>query len=364
MSEGGDAGAVPEEAAPASYAEALRERLKLVAEEVEGQGASAIALRHSVEAAWNETEVSGRELARLRARWSAEQAGREAFLKETGEAERRLADRERHCAELLQAHAAAELEKMSYRCGSIKEETSPDGAREAPAAEEADPTSPGDASSGAKDEDAPVAEGTLPPAESAVRPGTSRLASGARQLVEHRQRLATFERSRSQLTQALQDLRDASRQEAAGLGQLQQRCEALRRESQSLKAANAAAHESEASRQRKLEALDNTAPASHQREQGMERTVAELRTEVQNLRSELSESTAASAAAAIASAAGPALAPSGGAHGAVAKSAEEVEAATWATNRLLQVKVLALQDELQRRRNRVQELRLRASTQA
>lgn len=308
---------------------ALRERLKRVQSELEVQGASAIAVAHDVEVTRKEAEANNRKLTKLRAKWSAEQPEREALLQETGEKERRLAERERQCAELLAAQAQAEVEKAFYRGAGSQE---------------------GSAScSDAIAEDAGAS--TVPKTPSAA-------SQRAKQLGEHREHLASLEKSRRQLMQTLTDLRDAARQESAGAGQLQQRCEALRRESHSLKAATLAARESEASARRKLEALDQTTYALQQRQQGMERTVAELKTEVQTLRSELSTSTAASSQAAAASATGGAPAPPSVA--AAGTAGEESEAATWATNRLLQAKVLALQEELQRRHDRIHELRLRA----
>lgn len=342
---------------PVSYADALRDRLKRIQAELEGQGSSAVALRHSVDAARAEAETNARELAKLRAKWAAEQPRREALLKETGEAERILADRERRCAELLAAHAAAELERGPRVVGAQEDIGSNIGAS-------GDGGSPNKETAGSS---------------SAAHPNSGRPLTSARQLGEHRQRLAILEKSRTHLTQSLQELRDAARQEAAGAGQLQQRCEALRRESQSLKAAAEAARESEARMRRKLEAMDGTVLAAQQRQQGMERTIAELRTEVQTLRSELSASTATSPTGAGGAAAegattqgGSATTPGGPAQARgpspqsapVASVDEEDEAATWATNRLLQAKVLALQEELERRRYHVQELRLRAGASA
>merc|ERR1711933_652354 len=114
---------------------------------------------------------------------------------------------------------------------------------------------------------------------------------------------------------------------------------------------------SEAHIRRKLEALDNTALASQQRQAGVERTVAELRAEVQNLRSELAANAAANATAANAT-------PMSGTSPPVAtcSTEEDAEAAIWATNKQLQAKVQTLQEELQTRRNRIRELRETANS--
>lgn len=287
-------------AAPSAYAEALKERLKRVQAELESQSSHALSLRASVEAARKEAEAKNQELAKLRAKWAAEEPRREALLRETGDAEKKLAERERRCAELLKVHAAAELGPVG-RNGQ----------------------------DGTGDEE----QSTLPTVEEEAVATTR---PPAKQLSAFRSRLAALEKDRVQLTQALQEARDATRQEAAAGAQLSQRCEAVRRETKSLKAATEAARENEARVRRKLEGLDSTVAASIGRQQAAERNVEDLRDEVQNLRSELSAALASSMAVG-----GP----------------MQDEDATWAVNQQLQAKVNMLQEELRRKRERVQELR-------
>ncbi|CAE8614152.1 unnamed protein product [Polarella glacialis] len=76
-----------------AYADALQERLQKVQAEVETQGANALELRRKLDEAQAEAHTNQEELARLRTRWAEEQPQREALLRQTGEAERRLAGR-------------------------------------------------------------------------------------------------------------------------------------------------------------------------------------------------------------------------------------------------------------------------------
>mmetsp|Transcript_135123 Transcript_135123/g.431838 ORF Transcript_135123/g.431838 Transcript_135123/m.431838 type:complete len:198 (-) Transcript_135123:233-826(-) len=165
-------------------------------------------------------------------------------------------------------------------------------------------------------------------------------------LEEHRSRLSWLEEKRGQLATALQELRDASRQEGAGLTQLVHRAETLRRELKSLKVAAEAGREGEERAQRKLEAMDSTVAASQQRQQALERSVADLRAEVQGLRADLAAAVSAGAAAAV------------GFDEALENERQEFDdTAIWATNLRLQSKVSSLQEQLFKKRELIKSLR-------
>lgn len=336
---GGRGGAVGE---GASYADALQDRLHRIRDELETQAATAIALRASTESMQTEADSNAQELARVRARWAEQQPQREALLREAGEAERRLSERERRCAEALASHAAAELSRN--------------------AGEEA-------------------AHG----ANSSANQGTPSAAKHSAQLSEQRQRLAHLEQGRAKLAAALMDLRDAARKETADISQLALRNEALRKESRALRAGAEASREAEERALRKLEALDATGAASQQRQQLLERQAEQLRAEVQTLRAELSAAAATCDGSTLTSrSALPATLKLGAGPPTSARPADQtaklgdqtrgVSAATaaadpdqavWATNRRLQAKVEDLQEELRKRQAVVRQLRARlASGQA
>ncbi|CAE8717688.1 unnamed protein product [Polarella glacialis] len=291
-----------------AYACALQERLHKVQAEVETQGANALELRRKLDGARAEAHTNQEELAKLRAKWTDEQPQREALLRQTGEAERRLAEQERCCAEALSAHAAAELARPGG--GSLSSSSAPAAAHAGPGKE---------------------------------RQGSSSEKSSSQQpLGQQRQRLASLETLRLKLAEGLQELRDALRQEGSVIGQLGARSEALKKESRALQTGAEAARGNEARIRRKLEALDATASAAHPRQHALERQAADLRDEVQGLRMEFVSAAGATA---------PTEATGGAAVGPLA---------AWATNRRLQAKVASLQEELRLKVEHVQFLRHRS----
>mmetsp|Transcript_47057 Transcript_47057/g.150251 ORF Transcript_47057/g.150251 Transcript_47057/m.150251 type:complete len:680 (-) Transcript_47057:133-2172(-) len=275
-----------------AYADMLRSRLLRVQAELQAQQTSLLELRQSVVSAQGEAEKNRRELAELRLRWAAEQPQRESLLRSAGDRERKLAERERRCAEALAAHAMAEQRQHA----------------------------PEDAATD--------------------RAGTNATdASSRANAREQRQRLESLAETRTRLTSALQELRDAAQQEATEIQQLRVRNEALRKESHALRASAGAAREREVYMHRKVEALDAGAASGLQRQQFLERKVTELRAEVQGLRAELVAATRATGAP---ERQGLVKAPA--------------EAATLATNRLLEAKVVALRRELLKRKEVLQSL--------
>lgn len=229
--------------APSSeYARALQERLAKVRAEVEIEGAMASRLRQELDKAQREAHKNNGELADLRAHWVEEQPHREAFLQKTGEAERRLAERERRCAEALADHAASELSKVTGG------------------------------------------------AASKVCSGSNTARRHQQSLEQQRSKLAQLEGLRVKLAESLQELRDAVRQETTIIGQLGSRSEGLRRETRAVRTGAEAAEESKERLWRKFEALDSTSTASQQRQQLLEKQAEDLRDEVQALRSELDAS--------------------------------------------------------------------------
>eukprot|EP00434_Breviolum_minutum_P030509 symbB.v1.2.026981.t1/scaffold2738.1/size71942/2 len=92
-----------------AYAAALQERLNKVRAEVELQAKVAQSLKRELDEVDGEAKQKHEELRELRHDWAKEQMSREALLRETGEAERSLALRERHMAERLAQFGAVEL---------------------------------------------------------------------------------------------------------------------------------------------------------------------------------------------------------------------------------------------------------------
>eukprot|EP00930_Biecheleria_cincta_P098766 TRINITY_DN90410_c0_g1_i1.p1 TRINITY_DN90410_c0_g1~~TRINITY_DN90410_c0_g1_i1.p1 ORF type:complete len:304 (-),score=93.62 TRINITY_DN90410_c0_g1_i1:267-1178(-) len=284
--------------APSSeYARALQERVAKVRAEMQLQEAMAYKLRYELDQAQREADSNNNELADLRAHWVEEQPQREAFLQKTGEAERRLAERERRCAEALADHAAAELSKVTGGAASAS-------------------------SQGGK-----------------VRSGGDTARQHHQSLEQQRSKLAQLEGLRAKLAGSLQELRDAVRQETTIIGQLGSRGESLRRETRAVRTGAEAAEEGKARMQRKLEALDATSAASQQRQQLLEKQAEDLREEVLALRSELEASLAPK--------------PICGIEDATARLTE----AAWEMNRRLQEKVGLLQEELRKKDETLEQLR-------
>lgn len=284
--------------APSSeYARALHERLAKVRAEVEIQGAMASRLRLELDHAQREAHKNNEELAELRAHWVEEQPQREEFLQKTGEAERRLAERERRCAEALADHAAAELSKVTGGTASASSQ----GGR--------------------------------------TRSGGDTARQHQQSLEQQRSKLAQLEGLRTKLSASLQELRDAVRQETTIIGQLGSRGESLRRETRAVRTGAEAAEEGKERLRRKLEALDATSAASQQRQQLLEKQAEDLRDEVQALRSELDASLAPR--------------PTCGIEDVTAQLTE----AAWEMNRRLQEKVGLLQEELRKKDETLEQLR-------
>ncbi|CAJ1365824.1 unnamed protein product [Effrenium voratum] len=89
------------DAGDSAYAAALQERLRKVRAEVELQGRIALGLRRDLDHAEAQAAAHQQELAQLRRSWSDEQPQREGLLRETGDLERSLAQRERSLGERL-----------------------------------------------------------------------------------------------------------------------------------------------------------------------------------------------------------------------------------------------------------------------
>eukprot|EP00927_Polykrikos_kofoidii_P024745 TRINITY_DN22424_c0_g1_i1.p1 TRINITY_DN22424_c0_g1~~TRINITY_DN22424_c0_g1_i1.p1 ORF type:complete len:410 (-),score=102.78 TRINITY_DN22424_c0_g1_i1:80-1309(-) len=349
-------------AASSKYADALRERLRQIRAELETESVGVLALRQCLTVTRNEAEAQNSQLASLRDKWTVQQPKREAVLKDAAEQERRLADREKRCAEAVALHAAAE---MAARDSSPRVPRTP-----------------------VKDASADVQDATED-ILSALRPcgipnGGSTVATRERDRErekEQRHYMGTLEESRTKLATAVQDLRDAVQQEATDIEQTRLRNEAVRKENRAMRTAADAARENAERTRRKIEALDNPGAVGEQRRQILERQVADARAEVRGLREELAAQTQA---AAVASSVPQAHAPvktrggkdaCGGSSGvgtaansarkscatvaAVEATGPEAEAAILATNRRLHAKVDALQEELRKRDAELEELRAR-----
>mmetsp|Transcript_31092 Transcript_31092/g.65980 ORF Transcript_31092/g.65980 Transcript_31092/m.65980 type:complete len:339 (+) Transcript_31092:78-1094(+) len=295
--------------ANAVYAEALKARLRKARLEVESQANRALKLKSSIDRAQDEAEQNGKELADLKAKWAQEQPQREAFLKRTGEKERRLGEKEDRCAEVLASHAAAADAALetSKKLGI------------------AEPSSP----------------------------------SGATPLKEHRSSLVKLEQRRSDLTSELQDLRDQCRQVGARLTQKLQRSEAIRRELKGLKVAIEASERSKEAISGKITAVDDTLITAQKRNKVLEEHLEEEKCKVQSLKAALEVAAAAAAAAAVET--NPASSPGGGGRGVGAtcdSSHQEPDDATvWTNNLRLQEKVTKLQEQLFKKRAMLQQLR-------
>eukprot|EP00931_Biecheleriopsis_adriatica_P065607 TRINITY_DN40108_c0_g1_i1.p1 TRINITY_DN40108_c0_g1~~TRINITY_DN40108_c0_g1_i1.p1 ORF type:complete len:333 (-),score=100.33 TRINITY_DN40108_c0_g1_i1:106-1104(-) len=290
---------------PSAYADALKERLQKVRAEVQLQVEVADSLRKELDDVRAEADTNFQELALLRSKWAEEQPRREALLRETGDTERRLAEKERRCAEVLAAHAASEFSR---------------GGNSAPG------TARGESTEAQK-----RAQGSAQ--------GKSRTGDRVG-LEQQRQQLASLEALRVKLSAGLQELRDAVRQESAAISQLSLRGQALRKETKAIRNGAAAAKESEARALRKLEAMDSTEVASQQRLQALERQAHDLRDEVRSLRGELDAASAPPPAAGLAEAA-----VVGG------------QQSTRVMNRRLQEKVDTLREELRKKEEWLQKLR-------
>mmetsp|Transcript_28283 Transcript_28283/g.51049 ORF Transcript_28283/g.51049 Transcript_28283/m.51049 type:complete len:339 (-) Transcript_28283:71-1087(-) len=281
-----------------AYEHALEERLRKVQAEVKLQGSIALGLRQEVDEARAEADANFEELASLRARWAEEQPQREALLRQTGEAERHLAEREAHCAERLARHSASEVEKRGT-----------------------------------------AATGASGPPASARKGGDKNMQPAQTGLNEQRQKLQTLEALRVELASSLQELRDAVRQEGSVITQLGSRSEALQKERRALRTGAEAAKEGEARLQRKLEALETTSAAGEQRQQALERQVRDLHDEVRDLRKSLASALA--------------VPPTNG----LEDAAAQMEEAAWEMNRRLQGKVEVLSEELKRKQEGLVKLR-------
>eukprot|EP00933_Yihiella_yeosuensis_P056888 TRINITY_DN5632_c0_g1_i1.p1 TRINITY_DN5632_c0_g1~~TRINITY_DN5632_c0_g1_i1.p1 ORF type:complete len:355 (-),score=82.88 TRINITY_DN5632_c0_g1_i1:110-1108(-) len=301
--------------AASAYAEALQDRLKKVKGEVEIQGAAALALRRDLEVAWETAETNKEELASLRAKWADEQQQREALLRETGEAERRLAERERRVAELLAAQSVAELEGAGGGSSSSSSAV-PNSAR-------------GDSTSHHKNK----SKGSVSTAQSPLE-----------------QQRQTLEGQRGKLASSLQELRDAVRHENTAIGQLTSKIDVIRKEIRALRSGTVAAKESEAKIGSKLEGLDTTSAAVLQRQQGLERQVGDLRDEVRNVRAEFD--TALSTQTFCSSMVG---APAPSVKVSSVENAVDSDGA-WALNHRLQAKVDDLRKDLLRKEEWLQDL--------
>lgn len=280
-----------------TYANALQERLHRVQAEIKAQGAKAVSMRQNLESAQDEADATRKELGELKARWAADQPRRDTFLRETGEAERTLAEQERRCIDALAAQASAQ---------SVPEFANP---IEHPS------------------DGAPFGRGREK---------------------DFRQRLTSLEDAKSKLSSALLELREAAQTEGASVEQLRARAVSVRKEIRALHAGAAAARDSEGRVQQKHQSLEATIISGQQRQQVLERQVADLRNEVQGLRSELKDAVAILARGGDG---GPAsehavnsrLAPGG------KEKEKDTQISTWATNRKLQTKVASLRDELRKK---------------
>lgn len=314
------------EQASSSYADALRERLKRIRAEVEAQGAVAVSTRQNIVSTRTEVEAHRSEAARLRSQWAAEQPRRSALLHETGEVERKVAEQEGRCAEVLAAQVAVErapspqppLPASTVCCGSINGNVN-ENESQAPSADHGD----GAVSSSSR--------------------------QSSQRLLDQRQRLLTLEETRTELTAKLRECRNLVHKEGAEIQQLVTRRDGLRKETRALRAGAEAAREGESRVRRKLDALDSTVQASQQREHALERQVVDIRNEVQSLRLEL---TAACNAVGSAFREGtdrrtPTAHPQPG----------DSDAHAWATNRRLQAKVIKLQQEFRKKQEVVRGLR-------
>jgi chromosome segregation ATPase len=216
------------------------------------------------------------------------------LLRDAGERELELVERERHCIEALAAQQAGGIASDREAGGEVR--------------------------------------------EAVLGRGTSKSETSGRQGErdrEQRQRLEWLAETRSKLSSALHDLRNAAQQEHAEIQQLRTRNEALRKESDALRASTSAARERETQLRQKLEGLDTGAAFRQQRQQVLERKVVELRTEVQGLQTEL-----------VAAAKAPVCNPITAASLVNGVTNDE---ATWAANHLLEAKVTSLREQLRQR---------------
>jgi len=284
-----------------SYADALRDRLGRVRAELQVQERAVLDIRTSISIARSNVEVNKSELCGLRLRWTAEQPEREVLLRDAGEREHELVERERHCVEALAAHTLADRAQQAE--GTVQD---------------------GEAGSEVH--------------EVARSRGTSKSEPSGRQGErdrEQRQRLELLTETRSKLSSALHDLRSAAQQESVEIQQLRTRNEALRKESDALRASANAACERETQLKQKLEGLQIGAASRQQRQQLLERRVVELQAEVQGLQAEL-----------VAAAKAPACNPT---TTTLPSNAVNNDEATWAANRLLEAKVASLREQLRQR---------------
>lgn len=299
-----------------SYARALGDRLNRIRAELEGQGSNAVSLRQKVMTTRRESEINTHELAKLRAVWAADQPRRDAFVSETGEAERRLAERERRCAEAWAAQAAARYASA--------------------------PTTP-------------ASRGGIG-SETALR-GTE-----VREEKEQKQRIASMDSNRLKLQRAVDELCEVAKQDRKAIQQLRGRIESLKGESDSLKSASDAARTSFCSFTGRIEALDATMAAGQQKQMSLERQVAGLQQEVSTLRNQLKDKS--SEMAEMASEVSAAISSNSRPHSARSKprlsmqqAREESSAlddeAIWATNKRLQAKVLSLREELRKKQDAI-----------
>lgn len=260
-----------------SYEEALKERLRRVRGEIAVHAEQAVAVQRSLKSEQRQAEEYAQELAQLRKKWAEEQLEREALMVAMGSAERRLVEREQRFAEAWALHMVPPVPSAALASGGAA---------------------------------ASAQAGGRPTSSSGV--GGAAAAPRDKQEREQRQRLANLEVAKSKLVDAMGELRQAAQQEVAEVEQLRSRVETLRKESDALRSGADAAREGEERLQKRLEGLAGTTSSGEQRLQVQERQLGELQKEVQGLRFELAQATAAAAtAAAAAVTAGSGSTPSG-----------------------------------------------------
>jgi len=304
-----------------AYADVLRSRLRRIRAELEAQGRQAIAKQQSVLSTRQEVDSNKEELEKLRLCWAAQQPQREALIRETGAAQLQLVEEERRCSEAWANYV----------------------------------------SSGSGHPPTPSATTLLDPLR--IR----------EQERDQKQKIASIEDSRTKLVEAVGELKSVQQQDMAEIGQLQTRIEVLRNEARALGKSAEAVQESEDRLKQRNETLDVTAVAGQQRHAALARQVTDLSAEVQNLRGELAVVSTTAGIGNSANTGGNGIACShigssragerrwkGEAQGvATTKGGTEDGAPVYETNRRLNAKVDALQEELGRKRALVQCLRER-----
>mmetsp|Transcript_278 Transcript_278/g.936 ORF Transcript_278/g.936 Transcript_278/m.936 type:complete len:385 (-) Transcript_278:32-1186(-) len=317
-----DGSTVEEEAA---YADKLRDRLARVRAEMEAQGARILEMKGEILTAEDETAKNNQEIKQLRAQWTAEKPQRDELLRETAEMEQELVEKER-----LSALGIARQGKATPPAATASADASDDNGERTEAND-----------GGGKTESASAKSST------ACR----------EQERECRQRVSTLEASRTKLTQALSELREAARGEDMEIGQLRARIELLKQESAALRTGTAAAHEGKQRRKEKLRDLEATEATSKQRALVLEKQVRDLKADVQKQKDILAaapprqERRASKGAETTRTGSGPpAKAAKAQKVAADDTCAHEVEDMLWLNNRRLQAKVLRLREELESKR--------------